>query len=162
MREHERTGKSRVIHPIILIIACLLLLCLVPADVLADDPPLSGVDQTVINIDVPQSLSVTIKDPFTGTWTLNQGPNIQDYGNLTITANDYWTLATTATHDDFVKNGGGTALSNPLKLNGGNVTVFADSGTGSRTDDLLFSQQLTIADAAGTYSTTVTFTVTMG
>ena len=162
MGEIERTGKSRVIHPIILIIACLLLLCLIPADVLADDPPLSGIDQTVINIDVPQSLSVTIKDPFPGTWTLNQGANTQDYGNLTITANDYWTLGTAATHDDFVKNSGGTALSNPLKLNGGNVTAFADSGTGSGTDDLLFSQQLIIADAAGNYGTTVTFTVTIG
>jgi hypothetical protein len=114
---------------------------------------------TVINATIQQQLSVAITDPFTGTWTLSQGANSQNYGNLTITANVPWSESTSATNGNYLKSGGGTNLTNKLQLNGADVTAYTTSGIGSSSTALNFAQQVVISDPAGSYGTVVTFTV---
>jgi hypothetical protein len=60
-------------------------------------PPSGGSVATIVNATIRQQLPVAITDQFTGTWTLNQGPNSQNYGNQTITAIVPWSEATSAT-----------------------------------------------------------------
>lgn len=115
---------------------------------------------TTINATIDQQLSVALTDPFSGTWTLNQGANSQNYGNLTITANVPWSESTSATNGDYLKSGSGTSLANKLQLNAADVTAYATSGVGSSSTALNFAQQVIMADPAGSYGTVVTFTVT--
>lgn len=114
---------------------------------------------TTINASVAQQLSVDLTSPFTGTWTLNQGANTQNYGNLAITANVPWAETTSATNGDYLKSVSGTALVNKLQLNSADVTAYSTSGVGSSSTPLNFAQQVVIADPAGSYGTIVTFTV---
>jgi len=114
---------------------------------------------TTINASVAQQLSVDLTSPFTGTWTLNQGANTQNYGNLAITANVPWSETTSATNGDYLKSVSGTALVNKLQLNSADVTAYSTSGVGSSSTPLNFAQQVVIADPAGSYGTVVTFTV---
>jgi hypothetical protein len=153
MREIERTGKPWVMNPRILIIAGLLLLCLVPAGVQA-----AVSADSYVNVSIQKTISISIEDPFTGTWALNVGPNTQDYGNLSIVTNAQWTLYTTATYGDYLRRSSTTPLSSPLLLNSGLVTAFIDTGPSSKKDDLSFSQQVAIDDLVDYYETTVTFT----
>ena len=153
MREIERTGKSRVIHARILIIAGLLLLCLLPAGVQA-----AVSAPAYVNVSIQKTISISIEHPFTGTWALNVGPNTQDYGNLSIVTNAPWTLYTTATYGNYLRRSATTPLSSPLLLNSGLVTAFIDSGPSSKKDDLSFSQQVAIDDIVKYYETTVVFT----
>jgi hypothetical protein len=114
---------------------------------------------TTINASVGQQLSVALANPFTGTWTLAQGANSQNYGNLAITANVPWSETTSATNGDYLKSASNTALVNKIQLNGADVTVYSTSGVGSSSTPLNFAQQVVIADPAGSYGTVVTFTV---
>ena len=114
---------------------------------------------TTINATVGQQLSVALTNSFTGTWTLNQGANSQNYGNLAITANVPWSEATSATNGDYLKTISNTALANKLQLNGVDVTTHTTSGVGSSSTALNFAQQVVISDPAGSYGTIVTFTV---
>jgi len=112
-----------------------------------------------ITADTP-AVEISLEDPVTGpvgNWDLGSGPNSQNYGNLVITSNTNWALTTSATNGDYLMQGQ-TKLANKLKLNGGDITTFTDSGSGSKTEVLSFSQQVDPADPAGDYSTTVTFT----
>ena len=128
---------------------------------LAFSAPVSAANVgTAINATVTQQLSVALADPFAGTWTLNQGANNQNYGNLVITANVPWSESTTTTNGDMLKSTSGTALTNKLQLNAADVTTFTTSGVGSSSIPLNFAQQVVIADPAGSYGTVVTFTVT--
>jgi hypothetical protein len=139
------------------LLLCLLVLIVVftiPAGVSAESTT------TEINANIPQQLSVAITNPFTGTWTLSQGANSQNYGNLAITANVPWSEATTATNGNYLKTSGGVSLANKLQLNGVDVTTYTTSGTGSSSTALNFAQQVTMADPAGNYGTVVTFTIT--
>jgi hypothetical protein len=139
------------------LLICLIVLLIVftfPAGVSAENV------NTEINADIPQQLSVAITDPFSGTWTLNQGANSQSYGNLVVTANVAWSEATTATNGNYLKSSTGTQLANKLQLNGVDVTSFTTTGTGTLSTALNFAQQVVMADPAGSYGTVVTFTIT--
>ena len=162
MTETEKTGKVWIMNPRILIIAGLLLLCLIPAGVQA------ATAGSYVNVSIQKTMSISIEHAFTGTWLLDVGPipNEKHYGELKITTNAPWTLGTdtTPTHDDYLWTYVGTSptthLIKKLQLNGLNVTEFSDLGTGSDSDDLDFSQVVTIDDIVNYYETTVVFTVT--
>ena len=114
---------------------------------------------TAINATVGQQLSLNIVAPFSGTWTLDQGPNSQLYGTMWIGANVPFVVSTSATNGDFlVKSGSGTPLANKLQLNGADVTLFSPQMQPGGIP-LNFAQQVVMADPAGSYGTVVTFTI---
>jgi hypothetical protein len=141
--------KKIILLAFVLIVGMLAL----PATVSAADT------NTTINATVSQQLSVAITNPFTGTWTLNQGANNQNYGNLSILANIPWSESTSATNGDYLKTSGGTPLTYKLQLNSAYVTSYTMSGTGSLNTTLNFMQPVAISDPSASYGTVVTFTV---
>ena len=159
MTENEKTGNVWIMNYRILIIAGIVLLCLLPAGAQA------ATATSTIDAKIDKYIAVSITDAYTGTWNLNNvgATNTQDYGDLVISSNWGWALTTAATNGDYLKSTTTpTVLANKLKLNGVDVTMFVDSrpGSGTKTDDLSFSQFVSFSDPPDLYGTVVTFTVT--
>ena len=162
MTENEKTGNVWIMNYRILIIAGIILLCLLPAGAQAVQAPVH------IDAQIEKYISVSITDPVTDTWNLNVGvTNTRDYGDLVIASNYGWALTTAATNGDYLKSTTiptppSPYLANELKLNGVDVTAFVDSKpeSGTKTDDLSFSQSVLFSDPPDSYGTVVTFTVT--
>ena len=163
MTENEKTGNVWIMNYRILIIAGIVLLCLLPAGAQA------ATATSTIDAKIEKYIAVSITDPYTGTWNLNKvgDTNTQDYGDLVIASNYGWALTTAATNGDYLKSTTiptppSPYLANKLKLNGVDVTAFVDSrsGSGTKTDDLSFSQFVSFSDPPDSYGTVVTFTVT--
>ena len=162
MTQNEKTGNVWIMNYRILIIGGIVLLCLLPAGAQA------ATASSIIDAKIEKYIAVSITDPYTDIWNLNVGvTNTQPYGNLVISSNYGWSLATTATYGNYLKSTTiptppSPFLANKLQLNGVDVTVFGDSrpGSGTKTDDLSFSQDVSFSDPPDSYGTVVTFTVT--
>ena len=156
MTQNEKTGNVWIMNYRILIIAGIVLLCLLPAGAQA------ATATSTIDAKIDKYISVSITGAYTGIWNLNNvgATNTQDYGDLVISANYEWILATSATNGNFLKTAGGTPLQTNLKLNGVDVETFTDTALISKTDDLSFSQFVSLSDPPDLYGTVVTFTVT--
>lgn len=148
------------------------LLAAIGAALAVASPAMADTDGTGVATTVPTTLTVTAPaDVDLG--TIHPGTLMTPIGdNVNVKANVAWGLTAYAAAPSLLKDGTGTALSNPLQVvlgsqNGDLDTVkpATDATSGTQTGDagvdkaVTFAQAFSYSDAPGAYTTTVTFEV---